>query len=330
MGTKVNIGRVDRFLDERDEIESDNRESDDGSRAQAVLTASDDGSNRRVPKCGRCRNHGQRNAYKGHKRYCRYRSCQCCRCMILSEKKTILAKQVAVRRAQTQDQPAASEQPTPVLDTPESASTSRLTINPVLNVRPVDPAKSQQILDSLHSLVGMFRHPQESFTKITLFLYYTILKQCRFDVLAARGKIVEAEKHISIFFLRESSMAQTSFNASLSSIFRQSSPGTSHLCPSVGCLPPYYQYPPEMNSNSMGSSFQFVSNAYNCPSQIPEWSSDHTITTERDQTDSENSNLGLPGLIYGSVPVKYQPACSSTSSTLVAIDRSNNVLSLET
>ncbi|XP_023243599.1 uncharacterized protein LOC111641635 [Centruroides sculpturatus] len=197
-------------------------------------------------------------------------------------------------------------------------------------VRPVNPAKSQQILDSLQSLVGMFRHPQESFTKITLFLYYTILKQCRFDVLAARGKIVEAEKHISIFFLRESSMAQSSLSTSFSSIFRQSSPGTSLLAPSTGCLPPYYHYVPEMSSSGVGSRFQFAPNAYNCPSLIPEWTSDHTTTTERDQTDSENSNLGLPGLIYGSLPVNYQAACSSTSSTLVAIDRSNNVLSLET
>ncbi|XP_023212421.1 doublesex- and mab-3-related transcription factor 1-like [Centruroides sculpturatus] len=149
MGTKANVGRVDRFLDEREEIESDNRESDDGGGGRTVnakgggaaaWTASDDGSNRRVPKCGRCRNHGLRNAYKGHKRYCRYRSCQCCRCMILSEKKTVLAKQVAAKRAQVRDQPAAPEQPTPVnrpltpvLDAPESASTSRLSFNPVLN-----------------------------------------------------------------------------------------------------------------------------------------------------------------------------------------------------
>src|SRR5256885_7615635 len=53
----------------------------DERRKAAIIKAADQElTNKRNPKCARCRNHGYTSPVKGHKRYCKFSDCLCEEC----------------------------------------------------------------------------------------------------------------------------------------------------------------------------------------------------------------------------------------------------------
>jgi hypothetical protein len=124
-----------------------------------TINDSSNGATQRHPTCALCKNHQTISTLKGHKRYCPWRQCMCELCYGTNKKRKINAEQVALRRAQAQDEELRKKGIIQQLERISSSSTSTITTTPSSSIQQspspdcgkVRPARSEQ---HQHSLPG--------------------------------------------------------------------------------------------------------------------------------------------------------------------------------
>lgn len=88
------------------------------------------GTSRTSPTCARCSNHDLKIELKNHKRYCKYRYCNCDKCQLTMERQQVMAKQTAMRRAAAQDEKKVRSAHEQVEPTPFGAKGGRSVLVP--------------------------------------------------------------------------------------------------------------------------------------------------------------------------------------------------------
>ncbi|KAL3173462.1 hypothetical protein MRX96_041895 [Rhipicephalus microplus] len=115
--------------------------------AAAAAPATTNTPSGRTPNCARCKNHNKMVLLRGHKRFCPYVDCVCDRCKLIAKRQVVMAKQVALRRAQALDE-AMGRTVIEEVDPEElKLAAENGSMPPADCVTPADPAPAVRALD---------------------------------------------------------------------------------------------------------------------------------------------------------------------------------------